>query len=143
MSRELLMSRNNGHRAAQRLSVTLNSQIDYYCQARSDCTCVHSVIIIIIIISFLFIIIIIIFTVHVYCTHRHPVGQEPVQVGLGDDEAVLALGLSRHLLLPQPLQPIRAQYYHDQPITIHLRLLASHGAAASTSGRGGGASGSA
>ena len=74
----------------------------------------------------LFIIIIIIFTVHVYFTHRHPVGEEPVQVGLGDDEAVLALGLRRHLLLPQP-----------------LRLLASHWAAASTSGRGGRASGSA
>ena len=35
--------------------------------------------------------------------YRDPVWQEPVQVCLGNDEAVLALSLGRHLLLPQPL----------------------------------------
>lgn len=37
-------------------------------------------------------------------SHRDAVREEPVQVCLGDDEAVLPLGLARHLLLPQPLR---------------------------------------
>ena len=58
--------------------------------------------------------------------YRDTVREEPVQVCLGDDEAVLALGLGRHLLLPQPLS-----------------LLASHRASTSTSWRRGRSAGTA